>query len=213
MPVIEEEIEEVTVYPKYCCRKCGRQFLNQDDHEIHSFYHESPKKIPEFICEICFKIFHSRSSLEIHVEKHEFNPQCCEICHNEFDNQLKLDGHLLNCHIPLIFMSCEFCGKLCKNTRLLKLHKYLMHEPSRRKEEEITCKICNIKVSFHRGLEHHNRTCHSKVVKKGHDEGRKYKCGSCAEKFRALDEYWAHRVKKHPSTKQVSPHKLSILSK
>ncbi|XP_063703753.1 myoneurin-like [Culicoides brevitarsis] len=192
----EDDAEIVTVYPKYCCRTCGRQFLNQDDFEVHLYYHMSPPRHEtddEFVCEICFKAFSSYFSLETHVKGHEFDPKTCKICEKSFDNQLKLDGHLRNCHNPLIFLRCDACGRLCKNEKALNLHRYLMHDPKRH-QETVKCDICNVTLSYHRGLEHHNRTCHPELGKKSMG---KYKCGSCDEKFKAIDEFWTHRIRNH----------------
>lgn len=207
-----------TERPKYCCHICGKQSLNEDDHEIHQFYHQLPEKSYEtFLCEICSKTYHNHTDFMTHLKRHTIDPQTCQICDKEFENQIKLDGHLRNCHAPLINVCCETCGKICKNKRILNLHTHLTHKP----KEEVKCKICNIKLSFHRGLERHNRTVHNPNVKKyecgscdkkfmsrralnvherrhAEIEARKHKCDFCDERFHEIEDHQAHRIKEHP---------------
>lgn len=208
-----------TEYPKYCCRICGRQSLNQHDYEVHQLYHELPEKTYEtFTCEICSKTYTKQHEFMIHLKRHRIAPQTCQICEKEFENQLKLDGHLLYAHVPQIYVSCDICGKFFKNQRFLKLHTHLVHK---KPKEEVKCNKCNIRLSAHRGLVRHNQAVHNPNVKTyncgycerkfksrraldAHEarhaeiEARKHKCEFCEARFREMDDYLAHRIKEHP---------------
>lgn len=130
----------------YKCEKCSKTFSERYQlwkHERRSHSEKAPateidvqiveKKLrsPEFkfVCEICYKLFKTVSTLRKHRKKHFLTPgsHVCQICGKGFNSAESLSGHLERVHPTERPYACDKCKKAFSRPRYLRKHQSRVH--------------------------------------------------------------------------------------
>lgn len=126
-----------------------------------------------FPCDMCEKIYRSKSALKKHLHYHGEKTEMCDTCGKKFYTKGDLWQHkkLLD-YNPVV---CEYCGKVYKSKGALEFHKTAKHEQLKMKK----CKLCPKEFcdNFHKSR--HEKT-HSQL---------KSVCDKCGNFFRNLEEH------------------------
>ncbi|XP_055608461.1 zinc finger protein Gfi-1b-like isoform X2 [Uranotaenia lowii] len=77
----------------FCCEKCGKKFITQEELDDHMIRHDSSDK--PFKCEICPKQFCHKNDLRRHTYRHSGAPFDCKLCERRFIRQDHLTSHMI----------------------------------------------------------------------------------------------------------------------
>ncbi|XP_077295991.1 uncharacterized protein LOC143918146 [Arctopsyche grandis] len=150
------------------CPICYEFFPDKEKFIQHALSHNT--KIQGFECNICNKLFGSRTSHDRHEAKHfQKTKFFCNLCEKSFSEKGSLSKHIQNVHLKIKPHQCSFCGKLfCTETQCTRhmwIHTgYLKFE----------CDYCGKKVNQKSSLISHIRT---------HTGERPFTCKICLKSF------------------------------
>ncbi len=87
------------------------------------------RKIKKFSCEICGKLYETRSRLNIHINSFHkgLREVECEICNGRYTTKLALKGHIKRQHPEILGLkketfTCDICGTVTPSKPGLQLH-------------------------------------------------------------------------------------------
>ena len=136
-------------------------------HENHSY-----------LCQICFKTFWKKQSLNIHVKLHtKARPFDCVVCGNKFKTKPGLKQHMIS-HSTERPHCCELCQKWFKTKETISSH-MLTHNGVKRHK----CKDCS--KSF-------TQSGHLKVHMLKHCSERSHVCKICRKMYKHKGDLKAH---------------------
>lgn len=93
----------------YPCMKCDRLFSDRDQLNIH--YTHTHREKPQYVCEVCAKVFAVKRELSTHSRIHSGEqPHKCVQCGKEFGTRQLLKKHNM-WHSGERSHICEHCGK------------------------------------------------------------------------------------------------------
>ncbi|XP_070495955.1 zinc finger protein draculin-like [Chironomus tepperi] len=175
---------------KLICPDCNRPILksNYKDHitQKHSVHNT-------FICDLCLKKFHQKSSLECHMKIHlKIKPYTCpENCGKSFYSKHGLYFHNKMHHQPINEFICEICAKTFKQSHLLQEHIDAKHDGVRYK---CTYEGCGNEYNTNAALKRHIISIHEcKIVP----------CEFCGDLFRTGFSLYQHVRTNHKERKIV----------
>lgn len=170
---------EVVQDSLFKCSKCGpaeRDFKDIVAFDIHMKWHyekvshsgrkadcgwktgsgtkEKPLVSGEFKCDVCSKIFKSRTYLWAHMNQHKDKRFSCDICGRKFTYKCNLKSHLIT-HQESRPFECDVCNKAFKMKSLLASHKILHGAPS-----PFKCEICGKGLTRKQNLKSHYKIMH-----------------------------------------------------
>lgn len=158
----------------YECNKCPKKFARKSKLTLHQnchipkedknfkclqcdkiyavksalIYHEKSfhLKIYEFVCDVCAKVFNTKSNFETHRRTHndgaiaQLPKQQCHICNTWMKNLVGLKKHIKTMHENNDNeYFCDICGKQSPNKKALLSHKKYVHIDERKFE----CNRCS----------------------------------------------------------------------
>lgn len=104
----------------FMCDLCDKRLVNKYSLKHHiASVHEKTKTIS---CNICQKLFASRSNLRSHLISHTTENVACPICNAVFKNRISLQSHK-KLHNNSKNFACPDCGKLFFNRNHLERHR------------------------------------------------------------------------------------------
>ena len=114
-----------------------------------------------YVCELCDKLFETKSSYNLHVNSvHTENlPNECRHCKKLFSNQSELKYHIEVVHERKKIQKCEFCGKAFVGVKSLGRHKKEVHD----KQAKHNCYICEKRFKRPTLLRDHINSQHGKT--------------------------------------------------
>jgi len=164
---------------QFICDSCGQSFKIKVDLLLHI---NRKHNINTHICRYCGK---SVTDLRNHEWKHKKRAEMtslkfsCHLCIAKFQNQTRLDNHLL---LHKRGYKCSECNVIVISSRQLRYHKNRMHKSG------TTCPICK-KVFFNGNNFYQHVLTHAGI--------RPYSCDICSEDFTQRSSLFRHR-KNHP---------------
>uniref|UniRef100_A0A336LX59 CSON004479 protein n=1 Tax=Culicoides sonorensis TaxID=179676 RepID=A0A336LX59_CULSO len=201
----------------YECNICNTRWASQSKLRCHMKNHNTSK---DYKCEICGKAFNLKGSLTIHmqsVHNHD-RPFFCDICGKTYKTKYNLRDHqithdenrALKCSFcPATFkvpnslhqhekfvhsnegpVSCDVCGKTCKNRSSLKSH-LVLH-----RAQDIHCPHCDKVYKINDTLKRHIQRVHMGLKKR-------HECSIC------LKNLWS---RKHIADHIEEAHKNELVS-
>jgi len=165
---------------QFICDSCGQSFKLKVDLLMHI---KRKHNTDIHICRYCGK---SVTDLHSHEWKHKKRAEMatlkfsCHLCIKKFQNQTRLDNHLL---LHKQGYKCTECNVVVTSSRQLEYHKDRVHKPG------TTCPICK-KVFVSRGNKFYQHVL-------THAGIRPYNCDICGEDFTQRSSLFRHR-KNHP---------------
>lgn len=150
------------------CLFCGKN-INKYSMKRHMLTHTS-----DISCSICYEKFVTTNELDMHMKKHEENPNFrptrkknikCDICGRCFLNPQDYGVHICK------HFSCDTCDASFLKRRNLEVHKR-----AHAGEQIYSCDICEALFTKRKALYCHKRATHEM-------DKRKYKCDVCGLMF------------------------------
>ena len=199
---------------KLVCKKCRR---NTNDHLNN---HLTPhmqckhcsyemKTLTELnfwgsVCNICGKVFDSRSARNLHSRRYNVPEQVCEICEMRFSSKYNLSRHMTEQHDAMHTVGlikddgnqedphkCHRCDKSFKYQRNLKLHIADVHD----KKENIQCKLCNEEMNSKSLLKRHLEEQHKVFDLENPIQNKdpsEFVCNLCSKGFKRNEHLASH---------------------
>uniref|UniRef100_A0A915CYV3 C2H2-type domain-containing protein n=1 Tax=Ditylenchus dipsaci TaxID=166011 RepID=A0A915CYV3_9BILA len=175
----------------YPCLKCTRMFSDRDQLNIH--YTHTHRDKPQYVCEVCEKVFAVKRELSTHLRIHSGEqPHKCAQCGKEFGTRQLLKKHNM-WHTGERSHVCDHCGKAFFQKGHLTQH-LMIHKGGRPHQ----CSLCEKTFIFKFDLNRHMKI----HAERGHSCP---KCGKCFPKECALEEH-VGKCKRTPSRSQTSRH-------
>ncbi|XP_051167350.1 zinc finger protein 724-like [Leptopilina boulardi] len=210
-----------TDYRSLQCNQCGVKFESLDALKIHSEIHPYDSSMSSFLkkninltkprlfdCDICKKVFTTKSVLKRHILTHTQERHYeCDICGKRFKQSGHVKSHML-VHTGERRFQCAICSKRFSLANSLKKHMYIHngdkpyqcdicgarflekrnfngHLLTHTNEKPFVCKICGKKYTLADTLRRH--------VSAAHENGRTYQCEICAKMFKQLAHLSVHK--------------------
>lgn len=132
--------------------------------EVNSDYEDEKLNLLEYSCDLCFKIFTSKSLIRKHINKIHLtvdnNPLQCNVCKKEFNKMQHLKDHHLAIHTDHTF-NCNSCDRTFSFKSALARHRKVVHE----NKKNFVCSQCGKKFGTNFDLQQHFTGHHSEVSK------------------------------------------------
>ena len=189
---------------KYChekpnqCDQCEKSFGDITKLRSHiDCIHGGHKK---FNCEICYRKFKRKATLENHIKKHDNKQDYkhkCDTCEKSFGSVNEKECHIYIVHKGHKDQQCQTCKKtFCRNSRMIR-HVKIVHEKVKMDQ---LCTICG--KSYYRPdfLKQHIKRVHegSKDHKGPKNQRlKKYLCNSCGRTFKQSSSLQRHEKRIH----------------
>ena len=174
----EEEVESTD---SHVCDVCGAVYKHRASLKRHLHSHARQDRV--YKCDNCGKSFQYKYLLSTHQRRQHQNthPHICPQCGNVFSSLPSLTNHIRNVHQERK-LSCDICGKKCKDNFALKRH-VQSHEKS-----TTPCPKCSREC---KDMDKHALRCSSIAKPKA------YTCEICNKKFVAKAYLRQHLKNKH----------------
>lgn len=146
----------------FLCKKCGKNFPNEDEQAIHLASHLGVlNKDTSFVCDVCGDIFMKKSLFNAHRARHSSTKLFpCTKCDKKFHVRSALHSHLQTHRTHKDFV-CDICGSAFKSKPSLR-----MHTKRHNMDRCHVCKYCNQTFRCYDGLKYHWVVYHPEEVKK-----------------------------------------------
>ncbi|XP_015114598.1 gastrula zinc finger protein XlCGF57.1 [Diachasma alloeum] len=199
-------------FPTSQCTICSTKFESLEHLKTHlSENHRNKRGTPTksiFQCDVCKKVFMTKSVLERHILTHTHERQFdCKICGKRFKQAGHLKSHTL-VHTGERKFACSICSKRFTLSNSLKKHMYVHngekpyqcdvcgsrflerrnlngHLMTHTNERPFGCKICGKRYTLADTLRRH--------ISVAHENGRTYQCEICAKMFKQLAHLSVHK--------------------
>ena len=206
---------------KLACKKCKRntqEHLNkhltphlQCKHCIYEMKTMVDKDFWGKVCNICGKVFESRSAMRLHANRYNVSEQVCEVCSMRFSSKFNLSRHISEQHGSMLedrqfnddenldnSHKCNDCNKTFKFQRNLKLHVLNVHD----KKKSYTCKLCEEEFSSKGNMNRHLEEQHSIFDLENPIQSKdpsEFLCNLCDKNFKRKEQLASH-MNTHQST-------------
>ncbi|GBP78802.1 Oocyte zinc finger protein XlCOF7.1 [Eumeta japonica] len=177
------------------CKICLKTFANPNNLKRHMMIHSG---IKQFECDICFKRFHQKITMQTHRLTH-ITPFTCNGCEKTFENKLQLESHKEN----------EECSKVKISKIKDELTKTLKQEVSNVEGEILgySCTLCKKMFSLEFAFEQHVENSH--MV-----DPMELLCSECGEVLPSKKEMQSHlSTHKHAKMRNLKRFDCSICGK
>lgn len=149
---------------------CDKKFANSARLKSHIAAVHSTVQMKKFTCDICSRVFTTRSNLIYHVTTHQIGHQVqCKLCLKWLKNKICLKKHMTT-HSETKF-ACEICDYSSANKQCLVNHQKVHHS----EVKPFNCEVCGNSFKLKNTLVNHINAMHKGL--------RKYKCEFCAKTF------------------------------
>ncbi|CAG4958656.1 unnamed protein product [Colias eurytheme] len=198
-------------YDNYICQKCGSSFATRRSLQSHKATHLEGS----FKCDLCEKIFPSRSKKLYHEKtKHMGNRSIsnCPFCDASFRSYYQRNQHLVKVHNSEAQYKCNICNKAYVLKSLLMYHIKKNHLM----ERNFQCSECGFKFFSRKSLKAHMvkhtgerkyscEVCHKSYARKYtlrehmriHNNDRRFKCDLCGNAFVQKCSLKSHLLSHH----------------
>ena len=180
----------------YKCEKCGKTFTWSGPSKLHT---KNCKGIPvpTNICDFCDQQFANDSELVVHKDTHTGDkPYLCTICGSSYAKRKYMRFHKKYYHSLVPQCVCDVCGKMCRTSSQLKLHK-MTHEPDTNKTHPCRCEICGSFFKTKSTLSVHRKSVHDKE----HLKLETLTCELCNKQY-----HGEKQLRTHMRTTHRTPH-------
>ncbi|XP_026764866.3 zinc finger protein 681-like isoform X2 [Galleria mellonella] len=141
----------------YNCSHCSYKSVNKCSLNAH--INKIHLQIRPFVCKICFKGFHKKSTLTEHIRIHEKRKDLtCELCGEGYVCIKTLTEHL-RLHSGEKPYQCEIC-----NVKFASSGRRTEHIKRKHREKTESCLICNKMFSLKKEVKRHMKIVHKNVV-------------------------------------------------
>ena len=199
---------------KLACMKCRRNTHEHLSKHLtphmqckHCIYEMKTMVEKDFwgrVCNVCGKVFDSRSAKTLHTNRYNVSEQVCEVCEMRCSSKYNLSRHMIEKHDAMQDdglsdddrnqenpHKCSECNKSFKYQRNLKLHVFSVHD----KKEHYTCKLCDEELSqkghLKRHLEEQHRVYDFENPIQSKDPSE-FVCNLCKKKFKRKEHLATH---------------------
>ena len=199
---------------KMACKKCRRNTHEHLDKHLtphmqckHCSYEMKTmieKDFWERVCNVCGKVFDSRSARNLHANRYNVSEQVCEVCAMRFSSKYNLCRHMTEQHDAMQEdglsdddgnqenpHKCHKCDKSFKYQRNLKLHVYSAHD----KKEPYKCKLCDEEFSSKGHLKRHLEEQHKVFDLENPIQSKdpsEFVCNLCDKNFKRKEHLATH---------------------
>lgn len=209
----KHKLEHVRGYFTYICECCGDMFSNRKKLRKHLLtFHKSEVK---HLCAVCVAIMSSVTELAEHVQTNHplllHRPYTCQICGKCWSVSSKAVDHISKVH-GKEYKPCKICWKVFTVEKELNDH-VENHPPmedkpvapvkkdmnrSRPSKSTMQQELAALGIDFESGILG-KRPAEEEInfEESGKRLRRKYKCTSCKDTFRSIDELKDHKMENH----------------
>lgn len=176
--------------PPKTCEICGHISVNRHYHNIHVRCKHREKKVKmqqvESMCNICGKVFYSKSSLKVHNQAyHEIRElrYKCEVCDKLYATAGERNRHTKLTHKEK--STCPHCGVKVKKLRI-----HILDAHTKDEDKKYQCPDCGKGFNEKKKMEKHQMNVHLKL--------KPYSCRyGCDISYNDLSNRNQHEKKKH----------------
>lgn len=158
------------------CPVCNEQFSNVRKMRIHFYNH-----FPQFLCDICGKVFSKKESFKSHLEIHEPQRFPCPQCNKTYAKRIGVAHHIKTKHNNEKLYKCSQCSERFSHSRNRREHLLAEHGVW---FDAFPCPECHVKCYTANGLDIHIRKIHRKE--------KQVSCPQCANLFFNLGQLKYH---------------------
>lgn len=211
--------EHLRGYFTYICDMCGDMFSNRKKLRKHLLtFHKS---YVQHLCAVCVAILPSIEELVEHVHTNHtvllFRPFTCQICGKCYPSGCKTVDHIGHAHGKQ-YKPCRVCWKIFTDEQQLEEH-VQNHPPAEEKpvssssqvrkdsrnraKASLAQELSALGISFETN-ENGKRAAEEEPLdfeESGKRLRKKYKCTSCKETFRLIEELKEHKLEMHGSSR------------
>jgi hypothetical protein len=149
---------------------CNKKFANSARLKLHITTVHSCNVNRKFTCDICTKVFSSKSNFVYHLTTHQMGHQVqCNLCGKRLKNKICLKKHM-TMHSETKF-ACESCDYSSANKQCLVNHQKIHHSDVK----PFKCETCGNSFKLKNTLINHINAMHKGL--------RKYQCEFCEKTF------------------------------
>lgn len=215
----KHKLEHVRGYFTYICECCGDMFSNRKKLRKHLLtFHKSDVK---HLCAVCVAIMASVTELADHVQTNHplllHRPYTCQICGKCWSVGSKAVDHISKVH-GKEYKPCKICWKVFTVEKEFEEH--VQNHPPVEEKPAATVKKDTSRVRPSRstmqqeliglGIDYDSEILGKRPAdeepnyeESGKRLRKKYKCTSCKDTFRSIDELKEHKLERHGSQVRV----------
>ena len=183
------------------CEKCGKTFTASGAARVHSKNCKGIS-VPKNMCDFCDKQFENDNELVLHRDTHTGDkPYLCTLCGSSHPSRKLMRSHKTYYHSVITHCVCDVCGKICRTSSQLKLHK-MTHEPATN-QTPCSCELCGAFLKSKRTLRVHKKNVHDKK----HLELETLTCDLCNKQYHGEKRLRSHMRNTHHT---IHPNRCTV---
>uniref|UniRef100_A0A182NTK0 C2H2-type domain-containing protein n=1 Tax=Anopheles dirus TaxID=7168 RepID=A0A182NTK0_9DIPT len=196
----QRPLKKSTPFPRYRCCGCLMVFetdveLEQHAEEVRALDAKQTSTSRPFQCNICYHVYSSQKTLDIHQRSALFMSHLCSWCGIQFTQKAQLIRHEYS-HTKLCV--CDVCHKHFRHPEYLKKHMEKIHADRTAKvdstEKRYVCSQCGKSVYSESYLKNHMKL---------HSDKTPHVCHLCGKSFKLL-AYLRWHMDRHKGTYSCS---------